>query len=203
MPRRGPVVPLVPSTPVVRGVLLWLARFVPCVRYKVLPAWCFADQSGTKLSLCGQNVPNWAISGEQGEFYTGHAARGGVRGEFYTGYAARGGVRGEFYTDAARCGSCWANKVVLWRSSCASWWAMAALHRRSRAPQPGALAPPVPSAPVGPGVLRVIRVGSKPGQAPPPPAGTAAWPSGPSGALHARGAWCAVMASPFSDLYSV
>ena len=33
------------------------------------------------------------------------------------------------------------------------------------------------------------RVGSKPGQAPPPPTGTAAWPSGPSGALHTSGAW--------------
>ena len=32
------------------------------------------------------------------------------------------------------------------------------------------------------------RVVSKPGQAPPPPTGTAAWPSGPSGALHACGA---------------
>ena len=36
------------------------------------------------------------------------------------------------------------------------------------------------------------RVGSKPGQAPPPPAGAAArpsGPSGPSGALHTSGAW--------------
>ena len=33
------------------------------------------------------------------------------------------------------------------------------------------------------------RVGSKPGQAPPPPTGTAARPSGPSGALHTGGAW--------------
>ena len=32
------------------------------------------------------------------------------------------------------------------------------------------------------------RVGSKPGQAPPPPTGTAARPSGPSGALHTSGA---------------
>ena len=35
------------------------------------------------------------------------------------------------------------------------------------------------------------RVGSKPGQAPPPPTGAAAWPSGPSSALHTGGAWCA------------
>ena len=33
------------------------------------------------------------------------------------------------------------------------------------------------------------RVVSKPGQAPPPPTGTAARPSGPSGALHTCGAW--------------
>ena len=33
------------------------------------------------------------------------------------------------------------------------------------------------------------RVVSKPGQAPPPPTGTAAWPSGPSGALHTSDAW--------------
>ena len=32
------------------------------------------------------------------------------------------------------------------------------------------------------------RVVSKPGQAPPPPTGTAAWPSSPSGALHTGGA---------------
>ena len=35
------------------------------------------------------------------------------------------------------------------------------------------------------------RVVSKPGQAPPPPTGTAARPSGPSGALHTSGTWCA------------
>ena len=35
------------------------------------------------------------------------------------------------------------------------------------------------------------RVASKPGQALPPPTGTAAWPSGPSGALHTSGARCA------------
>ena len=35
------------------------------------------------------------------------------------------------------------------------------------------------------------RVASKPGQAPPPPTGTAARPSAPSGALHTGGTWCA------------
>ena len=33
-----------------------------------------------------------------------------------------------------------------------------------------------------------LRVDSLSGQAPPPPTGTAAWPSGPSGAFHACGA---------------
>ena len=40
------------------------------------------------------------------------------------------------------------------------------------------------------------RVASKPGQAPPPPTGTAARPSGPSGALHTSGACCAEDDSP-------
>ena len=40
------------------------------------------------------------------------------------------------------------------------------------------------------------RVASKPGQAPPPPTGTAARPSGPSGTLHTSGACCAEDDSP-------
>ena len=55
--------------------------------------------------------------------------------------------------------------------------------------------PPDPPAPSTPVVLCRWRVagcvGSKPGQAPPPPTGTAVWPSGPSGALHTSGTWCA------------
>ena len=88
--RRGrvPVIPPAPFTPVALGVLLCrLVRFLPRVRYKILPAQCCADQSGTKLSLCGQNVPNRAISGVRGEFCTGYAVRAGVRGEFCTGGA--------------------------------------------------------------------------------------------------------------------
>ena len=46
--------------------------------------------------------------------------------------------------------------------------------------------------PARPRVVRAAsfarRVASKPGQAPPLPTGTAAWPSGPSGALHTGGA---------------
>ena len=44
--------------------------------------------------------------------------------------------------------------------------------------------------------LKARRVASKPGQAPPPPTGTAARPSGPSGTLHTSGACCAEDDSP-------
>ena len=38
--------------PVVPGVLLcWLARSLPRVRYKTLPAWLLGGENGTKLSL--------------------------------------------------------------------------------------------------------------------------------------------------------
>ena len=108
-------------------LLCWLARSLPRVRYKILPAWCFVEQSGTKLSLCGQNMPNWAILGERGEFCTAHAAR---RGE-----------QGEFCPEAARCGSCWASCVVLWRSPRASRRAMAAPWRCSWALRSGSPCP--------------------------------------------------------------
>ena len=42
------------------------------------------------------------------------------------------------------------------------------------------------------------RVASKPGQAPPPPTGTAARPSGPSGALHTSGAWSLMLLGALS-----
>ena len=59
--------------------------------------------------------------------------------------------------------------------------------RRPRAPQPG---PPAPSTPAALVSLCVAGcVASKPGQAPPPPTGTAAWPSG---TLHTGGACVAV-----------
>ena len=48
------------------------------------------------------------------------------------------------------------------------------------------------------------RVVSKPGQAPPPPTGTAAWPSGPSGpsgALHTSGVFVADVARRVGSLY--
>ena len=59
------------------------------------------------------------------------------------------------------------------------------------------VAPRVFRAPEGPAAREagrphfVRRRASKPGQAPPPPTGTAARPSGPSGALHTSGACCA------------
>ena len=116
-------------------MLCWRAPSPPRIRYKILPARCCANQSGTKLSLHAEKAPNRAISGEQGEFCTGHAVRRGVRGEFCTG--------------GARCGCCWASCVVLWRSPCASWRAMAVPRRHPRALRPGPPAPPAPSAPVG------------------------------------------------------
>ena len=154
-----PVPPLPPApsspsggfTPVVPGVLLcWLARSLPCVRYKILPARCCANQCGTKLSLHAEKAPNWAISGERGEFCTAHAVRRGVQGEFCTAHAARAGVPGELCTEGARCGCSWASCVVLLRSTCASWRAMAAAWRCSRASWPRSPGPPVPSTPVGP-----------------------------------------------------
>ena len=136
--------------PVVPGVLLcWLARSLPCVRYKILPAWLLGGENGIKLSLHAEQARNWAISGEQGEFCTGHAVRRGVRGEFYTGHAARAGVRGELCTEGARCGCSWASRVVLLRSPCASWRAMAVPRRHPQAPRLGSPGPPAPSAPVG------------------------------------------------------
>ena len=155
--RRLPVppAPSAPSgafTPVVPGVLLcWLARSLPCVRYKILPARCCANQSGTKLSLHAEKAPNWAISGERGEFCTAHAVRRVVQGEFCTAHAARAGVPGELCTEGARCGCSWASCVVLLRSTCASWRAMAAPWRCSRASWPRPPDPPAPSTPVGPG----------------------------------------------------
>ena len=116
------------SMPVGPGVLLcWLARSLPRVRYKTLPAGLLGGENGIKLSLHAEKAPNWAISGEQGEFCTAHAARAGVQGEFCT--------------EAARCSCCWANNAVLWRSPRASRRAMAAPWRCSCALRPG---PPCP-----------------------------------------------------------
>ena len=87
-----------PSAPVGSGVLLSLAPSLPRIRYKVRPAWLVDGDSGTKFALLGQNLPNWAFLGEQGEFCTARAVRRGVLGEFYTAHAVRRGVQGEFCT---------------------------------------------------------------------------------------------------------
>ena len=101
MPRRGPVVPLVRSTPVVRGVLLWLARFVPCVRYKVLPAWILGGETDTKFSLLGvlltravQNSPCAGKTRQIGPFR--------VRGESFIPDMRRGRVCGESFIPMRR-----------------------------------------------------------------------------------------------------
>ena len=139
------------SMPVGPGVLLcWLARSLPRVRYKILPARLLGGENGIKLSLHVEKAPNWVISGEQGEFCTGNAARRGEQGEFCTGHAARAGVLGEFCTEAARCGCCWASCVVLWHRPRASWRAMAVSWRCSRALRLGSPGPLTPSRPVGP-----------------------------------------------------
>ena len=75
--------------PVWPGVLLCvLAPHPACIWYKVRPAWLVGGENGRKFALLGQNLPNWAFLGEQGEFYTAHAVRRGVLGEFYTGSGA-------------------------------------------------------------------------------------------------------------------
>ena len=54
-PRPGPPVP---SALVGRVVLSWVAATLPRIRYKILPARCCANQSGTKLSLHVEKAPN-------------------------------------------------------------------------------------------------------------------------------------------------
>ena len=69
--------------PVWPGVLLCvLAPHPACTRYKVRHARLVGGGSGTKFALLGQNLPNWAFLGEQGEFYTGSGAVRLVQGEF-------------------------------------------------------------------------------------------------------------------------
>ena len=69
--------------PVRPGVpLCVLAPHPACTRYKVRHARLVGGGSGTKFALLGQNLPNWAFLGEQGEFYTGSGAVRLVQGEF-------------------------------------------------------------------------------------------------------------------------
>ena len=100
VPRNPPVpstpVPPAPSTRVGPGVLL--ASPNSAVRYKILPARLLGGGNGIKLSLHIEKVPNRAISGEQGEFYTGSGAARLVQGEFCTGSGAARLVLGEFCT---------------------------------------------------------------------------------------------------------
>ena len=86
------------------GVLCWgVVSFVPVmvprlVREKILPARLVGDKNGTKLSQQEENVPNRAILGEQGEFYTENAAARLVQGEFCTGTGAARLALGELCT---------------------------------------------------------------------------------------------------------
>ena len=97
-----------------------------------------AASAGVRGEFCTARA---ARRGVRGEFCTARAASAGVRGEFCTARAASAGVLGEFCPEAARCGSCWASCVVLWRSPRASRRAMAAPWRCSRALRPGSPGP--------------------------------------------------------------
>ena len=96
-----------------------------------------------------------------------------------TGTAA--GPSGALHTSGAGCTDVWLG---------ASARCPARPRRRPRALQSGPPVPPAPSTPVGPGVLTFVTSAAhwSSGQAPPPPTGTAVWPSGPSGSLHTGGA---------------
>ena len=134
-------------------MLSWLAPSLPRVRYKILPAWLLGGENGTKLSLHVEIAPNRAISGEQGEFYTGNAVRRGVQGEFCPAHAVRGGVRGEFCTEAARRGSCWARFVSSWHLPCVQLPGF----RHPPVPHPDPPAPAARSTLVAVGVLHYTK----------------------------------------------
>ena len=91
------------------------------------------------------------------------------------------GPSGALHTGGAWCTDVWLG---------ASAQSLARPRRRPRALQSGPPVPPAPSTPVGPGVLTFVTSAAhwSSGQAPPPPTGTAVWPSGPSGSLHTGGA---------------
>ena len=67
-----------------------------CEREKVRHARLVGGDSGRKFAMLGQNVPNWAILGEQGEFCPADAVRRGVQGEFCPGSGPAWFLLGEF-----------------------------------------------------------------------------------------------------------
>ena len=67
-------------------LLCLLLPYPACIRYKVRPVWLVGGDSGRTFAMHGQNAPNWAILGEQGEFCPAHAVRRSVQGEFYTAW---------------------------------------------------------------------------------------------------------------------
>ena len=107
------------------GVLCWgVVSFVPVmvprlVREKILPARLVGDKNGTKLSQQEENVPNRAILGEQGEFYTENAAARLALGEFCTASGTARRVQGEFCTGTGGVRGLLAPETVrcpVWRS---------------------------------------------------------------------------------------
>ena len=90
------------------GVVGFNVAMLSCLAHeKVRPAWLVGGDSGRKFAMCGQNAPNWAILGEQGEFCPAHAVRRGPLGEFCTGSGPARFLLGEFCTAVVRRGSCW------------------------------------------------------------------------------------------------
>ena len=79
-------------------LLCLLFPYPACIRYKVRPAWLVGGDIGRKFALRGQNAPNWAILGEQGEFCTGSGPAWFLLGEFCPAHAVRRSVLGEFCT---------------------------------------------------------------------------------------------------------
>ena len=79
-------------------LLCLLLPYPACIRYKVRPAWLVGGGSGRKFAMRGQNAPNWAILGEQGEFCTGSGPAWFLLGEFCPAHAVRRSVLGEFCT---------------------------------------------------------------------------------------------------------
>ena len=150
-------------------LLCLLFPYPACIRYKVRPAWLVGGDIGRKFALRGQNAPNWAILGEQGEFCPAHAVRRGVQGEFCPAVAPSVCPGAELPpptgTAAIPAGAVAEPTKLLWRSSHRLRWGfcsirswLAACRRRVVAlmtPFPpfgdGSARPP-PFAPAAPGV---------------------------------------------------
>ena len=93
-PRPGPATPRVSSALVGRVVLSWLAPTLPRIRYKILPAWCCANQSGTKLSLHAEKAPKLSHFGCAGRVLYRACGEGGCAGRVLYRTCGEGGCAG-------------------------------------------------------------------------------------------------------------